>query len=153
MAIGMAIDAAGDVLEAFPHQQGRDSTGIFDDLDPAPEIAAGFGEGFPMLGGDAQAELLESVLEHHLRAEKNLGSLVRRCVAPVGKGLFGGGDDGLDLCGPAQRNLCDDAAAGRIEHRAEGPAGWGDPLTAEIIGTNRGLGTHVKCEKLKLRSY
>ena len=45
-----------------------------------------------MLGGDAEAEFLEGVVEKNFRAEEHLRALVRRSVSPSRKRGLRGGD-------------------------------------------------------------
>ena len=68
-----------------------------------------------MLGGDAEAEVLERVVEQDLRPEKHLRPLVRRRVAPGGQRRRGRGHGRIDV------GL---AAHGRkTRHRAGGGVG------------------------------
>src|SRR5438105_1064791 len=53
LADGVAINSAGNILEALAHEQRGHATSEFDHLDPAPNVTARFDQGFPMLASVA----------------------------------------------------------------------------------------------------
>jgi len=120
MAVGVAVDAAGE----------------FRDFDPAPQVASGFGEGFAVFGGDPEAGFFERFVEQDLRPEKDLSPLVRRGVAPCGEGGLRGSHREVNLRSAAHRDARDDAAAGGIEDWAAGFVGGFDPFPADVERTD-----------------
>ena len=114
LAVGLAVDAARDVLEVAALHRRRDGARALDHLDRARDLGAGVRQRLAHLGGDRAGEpvgLREQLLaqrEEHARA------LDRRRRAPAGEGRAGGGDGRIDVGSARQRHRRDRLAGRRV---------------------------------------
>ena len=77
----MAIDAGGNVLEDLSLEKLRNPAGVLHDLDPASDVAPGFGESLPVFSSDARGQLLEVILEERRsRVDNNPGGKLREMI-------------------------------------------------------------------------
>ena len=82
LADGLAVNAAGDVLQRLAHEQGRHAAGELDHLDAALHVAARLDEGLAVLAGVAADQLIEVLLQQRLEAEEDAGAVGRRRFPP-----------------------------------------------------------------------
>src|SRR5207244_8508448 len=120
LADGVAIDAAGDVLEAFTHEQRWDAAGELDHLDASANVASRFSQRLAMLARVTPNEIIEMFFEQRLETKENAGSFGWRRFRPARESLGGALDGGIDLRGAAHRGLGDHFARRRIMDRAGG---------------------------------
>ena len=131
LADGIAVDAAGDILEGFAHEEGRRAAGEFDVLESAADLATCFGQRFAVFAGHALRKLLEMVLQQDLKLHQNPRALDGRGFHPLRVSISRGADGLVDNISTAERGFGDDFADGWIVDGGGGDAGDVRPIAAD----------------------
>ena len=89
-----------------------------------------------MLGGDAEAEILEGVFEEDFCAKENLRAFVRGRIPPSRKGGLSGSDGHGDFLRTTHRDTGNHGPARRIKDRTVAFASDGKPFSRDIEWAN-----------------